>query len=161
MRRSTLHTGPHSSFTNQGDISKRNAGAGHHQRDRHDLRVTQGSDGAIVVAGDLDVSSAGTLEQALIAAEQSRRADEPLVIDMHGVEFMDSSGLRTLVAASLRAANRGTKVALRSARIELVRLLEITGLREQFGLPEGTPGDRPWRVSGTDLRHDTRDPGRG
>lgn len=100
--------------------------------DRHELRVTRGRDGTVVVTGDLDVRSAETLERALLEVESG---EGPVIIDVREVDFMDSSGLRALVAASLRAGRRGTHVALRNARPELTRLLEITGLREQFRVP--------------------------
>lgn len=119
-------------------------------RGRSQLRITAARDGTLAVAGDLDASSAATLERALQPFEETGAAaadgDHPVIIDVRGVEFMDSSGLRTLVAASLRAGRRGTRVVLRNASPELARLLEITGLSDQFGVPPRSDR-RPWGPS--------------
>ncbi len=134
MRRTTLLNTTMRSTDRSGSGTERRA-------DQRGLRITSGHDGAIVVSGDLDAASAASMERALEAAEAGAAHHCPLVVDLRGVEFMDSSGLRTLVAASLRAGRRGTHVALRNVGPELGRLLEITGLRDQFGLTAaGTDG---------------------
>ncbi len=122
--------------------------------DQHDLQIVDGDDGALVVAGDLDAASAESMERALRSAEAERDRRSPLVVDLRGVAFMDSSGLRTLVAASLRAGRRGTRVTLRNVGPELSRLLEITGLCDQFGLPAADPADRAWRLSDAHVSRD-------
>lgn len=101
-----------------------------------DLHVAQRRDGTIEVAGDIDATTSEILDRALRWHERTRRheGDAPLVIDMSAVRFVDSSGLRTLVAASLRAGDRGSRIALRHASTDLARLLEITGLSEQLGV---------------------------
>ncbi len=57
---------------------------------------------------------------------------QPIVIDLAAVEFIDSSGLRSLLAASRRAEGRGTTVVLRKPSTGVMRLLSITGTTEQF-----------------------------
>ncbi len=132
--------------------SERNDNGTARRPDRRALRVATGEDGALVVSGDLDAASAQMMERALIEAERDARS--PLVVDLRGVSFMDSSGLRTLVAASLRAGRRGTRVALRNVGRELDRLLEITGLRDQFGLTAAGPVDRAWQMSDAHVARD-------
>jgi anti-sigma B factor antagonist len=109
------------------------------------LRVDDREDGVVAVAGDLDAGTADRLDRALRDREE-RHPDRPVVVDVGEVAFMDSSGLRALVAASLRAGRRGTVVRLHNVGAELARLLEITGLRDQFGVAART-ADRPWRPS--------------
>lgn len=111
------------------------------RRDRVELRTSRDSDGALVVSGDLDAGSAEAFERILepIVAGQGdirgeRAGGSTIVIDVRRVEFMDSSGLRTLVAASLRAGRRGGRVVLRNVGPRLWRLLEITGLSDHFGI---------------------------
>jgi anti-anti-sigma factor len=94
------------------------------------------------------------MDQALANAEAADDGQGPLVIDLRGVGFMDSSGLRTLVAASIRAHRRGTRVALRNVGSDLSRLLEITGLRDQFGLTAAAPVDRAWQLSDAHVPRD-------
>jgi anti-anti-sigma factor len=48
------------------------------------------------------------------------------------VGFIDSSGLRTLLTASRRAAERSSGVVLHHVGPEIARLLEITGTTAQF-----------------------------
>jgi anti-anti-sigma factor len=50
------------------------------------------------------------------------------------VTFIDSSGLRSLLGASRRAAERSGKVVLRSPSPSVQRLLEITGTTAQFSI---------------------------
>lgn len=101
--------------------------------EHRELRVALGRDGTIVVVGDLDAASSAALDHAFEQVE--RDAPASIVLDLGGVEFMDSSGLRSIVAASLRARRRDQRVTLRNVGPELTRLLEITGLHGQFDLP--------------------------
>lgn len=98
--------------------------------DRSELRVTLGRDGVITVVGDLDTASTDALDRAIEQVE--RDATASIVLDLGGVEFMDSFGLRSIVAAGLRARGRGQRMALRNVGPELTRLLEVTGLHGQF-----------------------------
>lgn len=129
------------------------------RRDRMELRTSRDGDGTLLVSGDLDAGSADVLERILepiVAGPRDVRGERAggstIVIDVRGVEFMDSSGLRTLVAASLRAGRRGGRIVLRNVGPRLWRLLEITGLNDHFGIQradsrtgEGTnePAGRP------------------
>lgn len=85
-------------------------------------------DGVVVVRGDIDMAGGPVLEAAIVGLEN----DRTLVIDLAGVSFIDSSGLRSLLGASRRARARGADVALRSIGPEVTRLLEITGTTGQF-----------------------------
>lgn len=93
-----------------------------------DTTVDIGPDGAIQVDGDIDMAAGPQLEVVILEHE----ASAPLVVDLAGVHFIDSSGLRVLLGASRRAAARNERVTLRSVGPEVARLLEITGTTEQF-----------------------------
>ncbi len=92
------------------------------------LSVQIGDDGSIVVAGEIDMAGGPVLDAAITPREN----DQPLVIDLAQVSFIDSSGLRSLLEASRRAHTRGTVVQLRHIGPEVARLLEITGTTDQF-----------------------------
>ncbi len=94
------------------------------------LTVSIDADGVIVASGDVDLAGGPLLEAAILQRED----DNPVVIDLGDVAFIDSSGLRSLLAASRRAQERGTTVVLRSPSREVRRLLEITGTTAQFEL---------------------------
>jgi anti-sigma B factor antagonist len=93
------------------------------------LMVDVDGDGVIVVEGDVDMAGGPILEQVMADREDGAT---PLVIDVGGVSFMDSSGLRALLGASRRAKGRGGSVVLRNVGTEVARLLDITGTTSQF-----------------------------
>jgi anti-sigma B factor antagonist len=94
------------------------------------LKVEIESDGTIVVYGDIDIAGGPVLDEAL----RSQEGAGPVVIDLHNVSFIDSSGLRSLLNASRRATERSSHVVLRGVGQEVARLLEITGTTERFTL---------------------------
>ena len=94
------------------------------------IRVSIDGDGTVIAEGDIDLAGGPLLDTAILRLEGSN----PVVIDLAAVEFIDSSGLRSLLAASRRAQGRGTSVVLRNAPSGVVRLLSITGTTEQFEL---------------------------
>ena len=55
------------------------------------IRVAIDDDGAVVAEGDIDLAGGPLLEAAIARCEASAG---PVVIDLGGVEFIDSSGLR-------------------------------------------------------------------
>ena len=92
------------------------------------IRVLIDTDGVVVAEGDIDLAGGPILDTALLRVENNK----PTTIDLAAVEFIDSSGLRSLLAASRRAEERGTHVILRSPSAGVVRLLSITGTTDQF-----------------------------
>lgn len=89
-------------------------------------------DGATIVrvAGDVDAHSTAELDRRL--ADAADRDADLVVLEVSGVTFIDSTGLRTLVAANTRLADRGGRLVLRRPTATLQRLLEITGLDASF-----------------------------
>jgi anti-sigma B factor antagonist len=89
------------------------------------MRVAIDDAGTVVVSGVIDVETCDTFDRTLRSALDG--ATRSLVIDMTGVEFMDSSGLRVLLSVHERCV--ADDVDLRFAPSPAVRrLLEITGL---------------------------------
>jgi anti-sigma B factor antagonist len=105
-------------------------GAGVSDSANQAVTVDVGEDGVIVVRGEVDMA-AGPLLDAAIGTQEH---DGPVVLDLGGVEFIDSSGLRSLLGASRRASARGSSVVLRDVSPEVGRLLDITGTAGQFNL---------------------------
>lgn len=105
------------------------------------LRVHVTPDGVIVAEGDIDVAGGPVLDAAIVEQEAQLPADGAIVIDLTDVQFIDSSGLRSLLGASRRADERAGTVVLRSPSAAVQRLLEITGTSGQFEVrPDLTPG---------------------
>jgi anti-anti-sigma factor len=86
-------------------------------------------DGRLVVAvvGELDLATAGALEDAVVPAVSAGRH---VVLDLRDLEFMDSSGVRVIVAAHLAAQEHDGRLSL--VRLTpggpIQRVLEISGL---------------------------------
>jgi anti-sigma B factor antagonist len=90
-----------------------------------------GSVAVIVATGELDLSGAAVLE-----AEIERLAAEPdlgtVVLDMRGLEFMDSSGLRLVVLADMKAREAGRRFALVRGSETVHRVFEITRMSDRL-----------------------------
>jgi len=96
------------------------------------LTVDVDRSGALVVHGDIDIAGGPTLETYVLRSQDG----VPLVLDLRDVEFIDSSGLRTLLAATRRARQYDTAVHLRNVGTAVRRMLEITGTSGQFEIEE-------------------------
>ncbi len=99
-------------------------------------------DRAIVVRaeGEVDLEHADTLSAALRAAG----SDDRVVLDLLGVPFMDSSGLRALLIGSATLGHRLCLVISPGAPVG--RLLDLADVRDRFrihGSVEAALGDRP------------------
>lgn len=84
----------------------------------------------ITVTGELDAYSAPGLEE-----EVSRLLGEnvtDLSLELSGTKFLDSSGLRAILTAQRRLAERDGRLALRAPSEPVRRLLDITGLSDHF-----------------------------
>lgn len=55
-------------------------------------------------------------------------------LDMSGISFMDSSGLRVLMEVTTRARDGGGDLVVAHPSPAVARLVEISGLREQLRL---------------------------
>jgi anti-anti-sigma factor len=96
------------------------------------IRIEVGStEGAtlITVDGELDVATADRLVGAV--AELVER-NEPIVLDLRHVSFLDSSGMRALLEVSDHAAGLGRPVGLLQPSIAVTRLLDLVDLRSRF-----------------------------
>lgn len=95
--------------------------------------MTDGFDVAVVddvirVSGDLDAQTSSTLDVAV--AEQLAAGRTEIVLDLSELQFLDSSGLRSMVLA--RGPGGEGRVVLRAPSSSVRRLLDITGLTEVF-----------------------------
>jgi anti-anti-sigma factor len=55
-------------------------------------------------------------------------------VDVGGVSFMDSSGLRVLIEAATRARHEGGDLVIVNSTPGITRLVEISGLKGQLRL---------------------------
>ncbi len=80
--------------------------------------------------GDLDLSTAKRAEQAIEDAEQA--SPPTLVIDLRGLSFMDSTGLRVVVSADKRAVRYNRRLVIIQGPAAVRRVFEITRLDERL-----------------------------
>jgi len=79
----------------------------------------------IAPAGELDIATTPALEQAIADASVPGSA---LVLDLRGLTFMDSTGLRTLAQTNARAEEDGFTLEIWRGPRQIERVLEISGL---------------------------------
>lgn len=79
------------------------------------------------VRGDIDMATVATLRDATRTAVQSRDYDT-LVIDLLGVDFIDSSGLHVLTEAHRAMVVQGGTAQVVCAAANLLKVFELTGL---------------------------------
>ena len=96
------------------------------------LSVDVDTSGAFVVHGDIDIAGGPTLESYVLRSDDV----SPIVLDLRDVEFVDSSGLRTLLNATRQAQQHDTVVRLRHVGAAVRRMLAITGTSGQFEIEE-------------------------
>jgi anti-sigma B factor antagonist len=87
----------------------------------------EGEAAVIALGGELDLAGAATLEQELALVDAPA-----LVLDLRGLEFMDSSGLRAIVVSARRAQDAGHRFALIPGAAQVMRVFDITRMRERF-----------------------------
>jgi anti-sigma B factor antagonist len=91
-------------------------------------RARQGPEGVVIVAeGELDLIGAPALAAALPDA-----GDDPVILDLAGVGFMDSSGLRALLEARQRCLDAGRPFRIARPSDAVRRVLELVDLAREF-----------------------------
>jgi anti-sigma B factor antagonist len=96
-----------------------------------DLSVARdGSCAVVSVGGEIDPGTATELSEAALAAMQE--IGPTLVLDLSGVTFMDSTGLKVLLSVHQRAQLAGGRLVLAAPGRPVQRVVSITGLDEIF-----------------------------
>jgi anti-anti-sigma factor len=91
------------------------------------VKVDQAGESAVVtVHGEIDLESSGELTAVLAGLESSGTVD----VDLAGVSYIDSTGLRSLLAARDAAAAEGGTLRVSATSSIVARLIEITGANE-------------------------------
>lgn len=91
----------------------------------------EGDDFVLAVSGELDPHTAPILAQHL--GEAGEQGSGRVILDLSGVSFVDSSGLRVLIEAQQSLTDSNREFAVRNPSEAVKRLLKITGLDEHLG----------------------------
>jgi anti-anti-sigma factor len=101
-----------------------------------DLTATVGGgpDGAVVLylAGEMDGTTVPTVTNLVDAALGER--PPTIVLDLSGVTFVDSRGIRALLIAHRAAERRGTTLVVRSPDKQARKVLMLTGCEQVLNL---------------------------
>jgi anti-sigma B factor antagonist len=98
-----------------------------------ELTVTSRQEGertVISVSGEIDVYTAPSLRERLNELVAAGHYD--LVVDLGGVEFLDSTGLGVLVGGLKRVRSHDGTLRLVCAQEKILKVFRITGLTKVF-----------------------------
>ena len=96
--------------------------------------TTKTADGVatVVLEGELDISTAPVLDATL--ADVERNGTATLLLDLARVQFIDSTGLRSLLSARQRAEAAGRSLRLANLPVDVERVFDMTGVRRIFDI---------------------------
>jgi anti-sigma B factor antagonist len=99
---------------------------------RFDVEIERCEDYAVVrPVGELDLAAVDVLEAALSPVETEFGK---VVIDLRGVEFLDSTGLRVILSADARARSDGFDLKVINGTEQVRQLLTLTGMDKHLPL---------------------------
>jgi len=81
----------------------------------------------VALDGDLDFENAFAVEMRL---EQAIARADRIVVDLSGLNFLDSSGIGVLLEASKTADREGKRLEIRPGKPHVQRVFEVAGLLE-------------------------------
>lgn len=100
------------------------------------VELSQHDDAVCVsLTGELDLSSALTFEEELRRIEEEARP-RVLVLDLRMLKFLDSTGLRLILAAHARALKRGGRLSIVQGTDAVRRIFRLTGVMERLNVFE-------------------------
>ena len=103
-----------------------------------ELKLEEDSGVARVTAsGELDLATAEQLEEAL--KRQERDGPPVIVLDLRALAFMDSTGLRTVLAADARARERGGRLVIVRGPEEVQRVFRLTRMDDHLEIVDEPP----------------------
>lgn len=104
------------------------------------LELIQRTDAAAVLAvrGEVDVYTAPRLRETLVdlVSDGANR----IVVDLEGVDFLDSTGIGVLVGGLKRVRTHGGELVLVCTQQRILKVFEITGLTTIFAIYDSVDG---------------------
>jgi len=90
----------------------------------------------LALTGELDLSTIEKVEAELTRVEDD--GHRLIVLDLSGLTFLDSTGLRTIVTADQRARRSGRRVVILKGPATVHRVFTITRLDERLEMVDGS-----------------------
>jgi anti-anti-sigma factor len=97
----------------------------------------EGEQVRIALEGELDLSSALTFDEEIRRAEE--RKPKTLVIDLRGLKFLDSTGVRLILSAHSRAKTRGHRLAIVEGGYAVQRIFRLAGVNRRLDILPAPP----------------------
>ena len=97
----------------------------------------EGEQVRIALGGELDLSSALTFDEEIRRAEERR--PHTIVLDLRELKFLDSTGLRLIVAAHKRARKRGHRFAVVQGCEAVQRIFRLAGVTDRLEVVDERP----------------------
>lgn len=88
--------------------------------------------GVLTLAGDIDVARSDAILTEGDALLMDMPKGERLIVDVAGVEFIDSSGLSALLRLRRTAQERAVDVVLRGVPDAMATVMRLGGLQDVF-----------------------------
>ena len=97
-----------------------------------EFETREGAETHIALRGELDLSTTERVQRELDRVE----ADEPdvLTLDLSGLTFLDSTGLRLIVSADQRARAADRRLVVVKGPVAVQRVFSITKLDERLDM---------------------------
>jgi anti-sigma B factor antagonist len=103
------------------------------------FQTTVAADTAVVaLSGELDVAGAALLEHEL-ARIATDHDPARIVLDLSGLDFMDSTGLRLVVLADDRAKRQDRRLSVVRGTPDVHRVFEITRMVDRLEFLDAAP----------------------
>jgi anti-sigma B factor antagonist len=96
-------------------------------------RADNNDEVVVAVTGELDIATAPKTWEVLA---QAFERDGHIAIDLSGVTFIDSQGLKLFVRAYKRITRDGGRLVLRHPRPYARKMLDVTGLDKVFDIED-------------------------
>jgi anti-sigma B factor antagonist len=97
--------------------------------------------GRVRPVGEIDLATAGRVRRKI--DECVANSCEPVVLDLRGVSFMDSSGVHLVLDADAAARAASWELLVIEGPWQVQRVFELTGLRDRLTFVDGQPPSLP------------------
>jgi anti-sigma B factor antagonist len=86
----------------------------------------------VALAGELDLATAPLLSQKLADVEIDAADTQLIVVDLTGVPFIDSTGLRVLLEAHARSESNGNRLRITGGSDQAQKLFALAGVLDKL-----------------------------
>jgi anti-anti-sigma factor len=88
----------------------------------------------LLLSGELDLSSALVFDEEMRKLEAETPPDHAIVLDLSGLKFLDSTGLRLILSAHLRQRKVGRRLRIVLGGEAVRRIFHLTGVFQRLDI---------------------------